>query len=107
MIHFVAGAKPFVRLLPLQTSRYVLRETRQTLAWLKSYIQCEVEDLRTTFVSHDKSFYIALLEHVDTGDRSVSFRLTTEGLDGHTEWRVSIRRARFEGNAEHFLCAEY
>ena len=104
--HFIHGAKTGARLLPLQTRRYVLRETGQTLSWLRSYIRCEVQDLTANFVRDGKSFYIALLEHPETGDRSVSFRLTTAGLGGHTEWRVSLRRVRFEGDDEHFLCAE-
>lgn len=105
--HFIVGAKVRARLLPLQTSRYVLRETRQTLSWLKSYVRSEVEDMRLSFVREDKSFYIALLEHVDTGDRSMSVRLTTAGLDGHTEWHVSVRRVHFDQSDEHFLCAKY
>ena len=105
--HFVTSTAVGHRLLPLQTSRYVLRETRQTLSWLKSYINCEVDDLRANFVREQKSFYIVLLEHADTGDRSVGFRLTTAGLPGHTELSVSLRRVRFEGDEEHFLCAEY
>jgi hypothetical protein len=104
--HFVAGALARGRLLPLQASRYVLRETYQTLSWLKAYIHCEADDLRRNFVRADKSFYIALLEHADTGDRSVSFRLTTAGLKGHTEWRVSIRSIWVEGKDGYFLCAE-
>jgi hypothetical protein len=103
---FVVSAKLGRRLLPLQTSRYVLRETRQTLSWLKAYIRCEVEDLHASFVRTDKSFYIALLEHHRTADRSVAFRLTTADLEGYTEWRVSLRRVSFEGDTEYFLCAE-
>lgn len=105
--HFVRASKVRLPLLPFQTSRYVLRETRQTLSWLTSYIRCEVEDLRVNFVREDKSFYIVLLEQAETGDRSVSFRLTTAGLEGYTEWRVSFRRVRFDACEEHFLCAEY
>jgi hypothetical protein len=67
---------------------------------LKAYLQCEVEDLRADFVGPDKSFYIVFLEHNGTGDRSVSFRLTTAGLAGHTEWLVTFRRVRFDGDAE-------
>jgi len=103
---FVASTKLGPRLLPLQASRYVLRETRQTLSWLKAYIGCEVEDLQANFVRAEKSFYIALLEHQHTGDRSVSFCLTTSELEGYTEWRVSLRRVCFEGDPEYFLCAE-
>ena len=103
---FVVGAKVRQSLLPFQTARYVLRETRQTLSWIKSYIQCEVEDLRLNFVREDKSFHLALLEHTRTGDRSISFRLTTMGLGGYTEWRVSMRRVSFEGDDEYFLCKE-
>jgi len=94
------------RLLPLQTSRFVLRETYQTLAWLKSYIDCEVKALIASFVCEKKSFHIVFVEHAETSDRSVSFRLTTAGLAGHTEWSVTIRRVRFENDAEYFLCAE-
>lgn len=104
--HFIHGAKTGPGLLPLQTRQYVLRETRQTLSWLSSYIRCEFEDLAANFVREDKSFSIALLEHPDTSDRSVSFRLSTAGLGGHTEWQVSLRRVRFRGDNEHFLCAE-
>jgi len=104
---FVRSARAQQRLLPLQTSRYVLRETRQSLAWLTSYIACEMEDLRANFISDEKSFYIVLLEHSATGDRSVAFRLTTAGVGGYTQWRVSLRRVRFEGDEEYFLCAEY
>jgi hypothetical protein len=103
---FVCGARIGPRLLPLQTARFVLRETYQTRSWLRAYVHCEVDDLRAKFVQPDKSFYIALLEHTETGDRSVSFRLTTAGLDGHTEWRVTFRRVHFEANSESFLCAE-
>ena len=104
---FVIGARLSRRLLPLQTSRYVLRETRQTLSWLKAYIRCETEDLRTNFLKPNQSFHLVLLEHSGTGDRSVSFRLTNADLEGYTEWLVSFRRVRFQGDADHFLCAEY
>jgi hypothetical protein len=56
---FIAGAIVRMPVFPLQTSRYVLRETYQALSWLKSYIHCEVESLKTDFVRRDKSFYIA------------------------------------------------
>ncbi|MFD0850544.1 hypothetical protein [Sphingosinicella xenopeptidilytica] len=105
--NFVFGARGRLRILPFQTSRYVLRETRQTLSWIKAYIACEIDDLKSEFVCKDKSFYIALIENILTGDRSVSFRLTTDGVAGCTEWRVSIRRVSFEGSDEYFLCAEY
>jgi hypothetical protein len=104
---FIDGAPATIRLMPLQSSRYVLRKTRQATSWLNSYIRCEIEDLRRNFVREGKSFYIAFQEHTQSGDRSVAFRLTTEGRDGHTEWSVAIRRVRFDGNQEHFLCAEY
>lgn len=103
---FVCGSRIGPRLLPLQTARFVLRETYQTRSWLRAYVDCEVGELRAKFVGPDKSFYIALLEHTETGDRSISFRLTTAGLDGHTEWRVTFRRVPFDGNPEFFLCAE-
>jgi hypothetical protein len=66
-----------------------------------------VDDLRTSFVCEDKSFYIAFMEYPATGDRSVSFRLTTAGLGGHTEWSVRLRRVRIDDSDEYFLCAEY
>lgn len=105
--NFVKGTKLVTRLLPFQAKLYVLRETYWTSAWLKAYIACHVEDLSATFVREDKSFYIALLEAPLTGDRSVAFRLTTAGLAGHTEWKVSFRRVRYEGTDDFFLCAEY
>jgi hypothetical protein len=74
---------------------------------MKSYIRCEVDELRAGFACEEKSFYLVFLEHAQTGDRSVSFRLTTAGLDGHTEWLITIRRVRFNDRPEHFLCAEY
>jgi hypothetical protein len=104
--HFVAGAIVRMPVFPLQTSRYVLRDTYQTLSWLKSYIHCEVESLKADFVRKDKSFYIALVENPETGDRSVAFRLTTVGLAGYTEWLVTLRRVRFEDDPEYFLCDE-
>lgn len=104
---FVVGAAVHMRILPLQTSRFVLRETYQTLSWLKSYIHCELEALKVHFVRDEKSFYVAFLEHPVSGDRSVSLRLTTAGIGGHTEWLVTLRRVRFESSTEHFLCAEY
>ena len=55
----------------------------------------------------DKSFHVVFLQHTQTGDRSVAFRLTTEGVGGYTEWRITLRRVRFEDDPEHFLCAEY
>lgn len=105
--NFVRSAKVQLPLLPLQTYRYVLRETRHTLSWLTNYVRCEVEDLRANFVRDDKSFHLVFLEHVETGDRSVSFRLTTAGLGGHTEWRITFRRVIFDADEQHFLCAEY
>lgn len=95
------------KLLPFQTSRYVLRETHWTMAWLRAYVGCHIRDLNNTFVREDMSFYIAFLEHPLTLDRSVAFRLTTVGLGGHTEWMISFRRVRFEDSDEYFLCAEY
>jgi hypothetical protein len=105
--HFVRATEARLPLLPFQTSRYVLRETRQTVSWLTSYISCEIEDLRANFVREEKSFYLVFQEHVRTGDRSVSFRLTTAGVEGYTEWRVTFRRVTFAADEEHFLCAEY
>jgi len=104
---FIAASKLVQKLLPFQSERYVLRETYWASAWLKAFIACHVEDLSTTFVREDKSFYIALLEAPLTGDRSVAFRLTTAGLAGHTQWTVSFRRVHFDGTDEFFLCAEY
>lgn len=104
---FVTASKLAKKLLPYQTKRYVLRETHWASAWLKAYIDCHVADLRATFVSEAKSFYVALLEAPTTGDRSVAFRLPTAGRSGHTEWTASLRRVRYDGTDEFFLCAEY
>ncbi len=104
---FVTASNLAKKLLPYQTKRYVLREAHWASAWLKAYIDCHVADLRATFVSEGKSFYIALLEAPTTGDRSVAFRLTTADLSGHTEWKASIRRVHYDSTDEFFLCAEY
>ena len=105
--HFLKLARVQIPLMPLQSSRYVLREERQTLSWLNSYISYQIEDLKCNFAGEDKSFYLAFLEHPQTGDRSVAFRLTTRGLGGHTEWRISVRRVIFGNDEAFFLCAEY
>jgi hypothetical protein len=104
---FLAGAKIGPPPLPFQTWRYLLRDKHQTLSWLVDYIRCEVEYLRTNFVRGDKSFYIALLEHTESGDRSVAFRLSNSGMGWPMEWKISLRRVRLHGDDEHFLCAEY
>ena len=104
--NFVGGARIGPRILPLQTARFVLRESYQTRSWLRAYVHSEVEDLRAKFIRSDRSFYIALLEHTETGDSSIAFRLVTAGVGGHTEWLVTFRRVRFDGDSEHFLCAE-
>jgi len=104
---FLAGAKIGPPPLPFQTWRYELRDKHQTLDWLVSYVRCEVEYLRTNFVRIDRSFYIALVEHQETGDRSVAFRLSNSGLGWPPEWKVSLRRVRLDDDDERFLCAEY
>ena len=103
---FVAAAKLVGKLRPFQCMRYVLRDVRWTSAWLKAYVAWHVEDLNATFIKDGKSFYIALLESPTTGDRSVAFRLTTAGLGGHTQWKISLRRVNCDGTNEFFLCAE-
>jgi len=104
---FIATAKFAHKLLPFQTSRYVLRSTDWAMAWLRAYVGCHIRDLAESFVREDKSFHIVFLEHPVTLDRSVAFRLTTVGVTGHTEWMISFRRVRFEDSDEFFLCAEY
>lgn len=84
---------------------YVWRESEYAVAWLTTYIRHHVADLRDTFVRPDKSFYIAFLEYADPPDRAVSFRLTTAGLDGHTEWRAIVRKSTLDGD-DGFWCGE-
>ena len=103
---FLGDAKIGPPPLPFQTWRYELRDKAQTLAWLVNYIACEAEYLRANFVQDDRSFYIALLEHTESGDRSASFRLSNSGLAWPSEWKVSVRRVCVDGEDDRFLCAE-
>ena len=104
---FLAAAKIGPAPLPFQTWRYELRDKHQTLDWLVSYIRCEVEYLRRNFVRVDRTFHVALVEHPETGDRSVMFRLSNSGLGWPPEWKVSLRRTCLDGDDDRFLCAEY
>ena len=76
---FVLGAPVVTDLFNFRKTPYVIRTAVHTVAWLQSYVECEVADLKANFCKTDKSFHIALLEFPCTGYRSIAFRLTTAG----------------------------
>ena len=104
---FVLGAPIATDLFGVRKSRYVVRTPAHTVAWLQSYVKCEVSDLKANFCNSDKSFHIALLEYPRTLDRSLAFRLTTRGLGGWTQYRLKFRRVpEADGLETNFVCEE-
>lgn len=104
---FVRSAPIATDLFGFRKSRYVVRTPAHTVAWLQSYVTCEVSDLKANFCKADKSFHIALLEYPRTLDRSLAFRLTTRGLGGWTEYRLTFRHvSEPDGPETDFICEE-
>jgi hypothetical protein len=101
----VLGAPIGTDLFGFRKTPYIIRTPAQAVAWLQSYVRCEVDDLKTDFCNPDKSFHIALLEYPRTGDRSLAFRLTTNGLGGWAQYVLTFRRVPGEYGTD-YICQE-
>ncbi len=71
---------------------FVVRSSADAASWAVSVAHREFDDLLTTFVSAEKSFYVAFVNSVTTRKREIGFRLTTRGLGGFTEYHIVFCR---------------
>lgn len=87
---FVRGTELSPRLSPLPD--FVVRSSADAASWAVSVVHREFDDLLTTFVSAEKSFYVAFSNSVTTRQREIGFRLTTQGRGGFTQYAIVFCR---------------
>jgi hypothetical protein len=78
----------------------VLRTRRLTVAWIKTYIAATCEELES-FIENPEKSYEVYKENHGNDLLKFSFRLKTSGLDGYTQFGISVRR-----RGEYFDCIE-
>lgn len=74
-------------------NRYVMRTLAHTLSWARGYVETEAKELDSEFVSDTKGYHIVVILPADASFLSIVFRLTTQGLDGWTQYGIKLRKA--------------
>jgi hypothetical protein len=87
---FVLGTESSRRLGRLPD--FVVRSNAEAASWAVDVVHREFDDLLTTFVSTEKSFYVAFVNILTTKKREIGFRLTTKGLGGYSEYVIVFCR---------------
>jgi hypothetical protein len=85
-----------------ERTKVALKDFAEVVAWANSYLNREIKTLREEFASPTKRFKFLLLRSPDRCELNALFRLSTEGVRGWTQYRISWRRI----SAETFACTE-
>lgn len=101
---FVATSKIGKRLfdIPILSVATTSRTLLHTKVWIAGFTIAEANDLKSDFLGTNRSFQIVFVDFPRTSDRAVSFRLSTAGLKGYTEYRICFRRI----DCDTFFCTE-
>lgn len=81
-------------------NKFTMRTRRHAVAWAKTYVITEAEELDAEFVSRTKGYRVVMIVD-NTHSFKLVFRLTTKGLDGWTEYGVEVKRV-----GSYYACKE-
>ena len=81
------------RLSWLARKKYIFRTLAHAVAWAHGYVLTEAGELDDEFVSDSKKYHVVVISDPEKKFAKIVFRLTTIGLDGWTQYGITIRKA--------------
>lgn len=76
----------------IRRNHYVMRTLAHALSWARGYVETEAKELDSEFVSDTKGYHIVMIRPADASFLSIVFRLTTQGLEGWTQYGIKLRK---------------
>lgn len=80
------------RLSWLAKQNYVFRSLSHATTWAHGFVLTEANELDAEFVSSSKAYRVVVISDPEKKFAKIVFRLTTTGLDGWTQYGITVRK---------------